>query len=68
MYNEAPGTSVTFIIHGNASDKAKASLTDARLLSYFKEADSLPEEEKATVIKVVAALIQNYKTAQLFAG
>jgi len=46
---------------------AAATLNDAKLLNYFKEVDQLPDEEKNTILKVVAALIHEYKTQQIYA-
>ena len=60
-------TSVDYLIHGNAHEKATATLNDAKLISYFKEVEKMPDEEKGTVLKVLAALIHEYKTQQVFA-
>ena len=60
-------TSVDYIIHGDSNAKAMATLKDAKLLTYFKEVEQLPEEEKGTILKVVAALIHEYKTQQFYA-
>jgi transcriptional regulator with XRE-family HTH domain len=60
-------TSVDYIIYGNAHEKATATLNDAKLISYFKEVEKMPDEEKGTVLKVLAALIHEYKTQQVFA-
>ena len=46
---------------------AAATQNDAKLLNYFKEVDQLPDEEKNTILKVVAALIHEYKTQQIYA-
>jgi hypothetical protein len=58
---------VDYIIYGNAHEKATATLNDAKLISYFKEVEKMPDEEKGTVLKVLAALIHEYKTQQVFA-
>ncbi len=59
-------TSVDYIINGNSSEKAKATLIDAKVLSYFKEVESLPDEEKSTVLKVIGAIVAQYKTKQAY--
>jgi hypothetical protein len=37
------------------------------LIQQHKEVDQLPVEERKTVIKVVAALLRDYKTRQAYA-
>lgn len=61
------GTSVDYIINGNSSEKAKATLNDAKVLNYFKEVELLPEEEKNTVLNVIGAIVGQYKTKQAYA-
>lgn len=65
---EVLNTSVDFIIHGDSSDKATASLNDVKLLNYFKEINSLPDGEKGTILKVISALIRDYKTQKAYAS
>lgn len=60
------GTSVDFIINGTSSEKAKATLNDAKVLNYFKEVELLPEEERNTILKVIGAIIGQYKTKQAY--
>jgi len=38
---------------------------DAKLISYFKEVEKMPDGEKGTVVKVLAALIHENKTQQV---
>jgi transcriptional regulator with XRE-family HTH domain len=59
--------SVDFIIQCNAHEKATATLNNAKLISYFKEVEKIPDEEKGTVLKVLAVLIHEYITQQVFA-
>ncbi len=58
-------TTVDFLINGATDEKAQASLKDAKLINYFKEVEQLPSEEKNTVIKVISALIHQYKAKQM---
>ena len=59
---ETLDTTVDFLINGATDEKAKASLKDAKLINYFKEVEALPEIEKNVILKVVNALIRDYKT------
>lgn len=61
------GTSVDFLISGDKSDKAKASLKNSELLQRFKEMDSLPEEEQSILIKIISAYVRDYKAKQAYA-
>lgn len=56
-------TTVDYIINGATEAKAKAQLKDSKVLEQFKEVDSLPDTEKNIVLKVVSALIRDYKTS-----
>jgi transcriptional regulator with XRE-family HTH domain len=62
---DALNTGVDFIINGTTDEKAKANLKDAKLINYFKEVEQLPSDEKNTVIKVISALIHQYKSKQM---
>lgn len=53
--------SVDFIIHGNAHEKATATLNDAKLINYFKEVEKMPEEEKIPYSKCWPPLFTNTK-------
>ena len=61
-------TSIDFLVNGNASEKGKNSLTDAKVLNQFIEVDQLPDNEKNTILKVVSALVRDYKTKQAYAS
>ncbi len=37
------------------------------MIQQYKEVDQLPAEERATVIKVVAALLRDYKARKTYA-
>lgn len=64
---DALDTSVDYLINGNTDEKAASTLKDAELLKQFKEIDQMPENEKATIIKVVSAYIRDYRTRQAYA-
>ena len=61
-------TTVDFLINGNKQDKAKATLKNIEVLNSFKEIDALPEEEQNVIIKVVHALIRDFKTRKAYAS
>lgn len=64
---DALDTSLDYLINGNKDDKAKASLKDAEVIRCFKEIDSLPESEKAPLIKIISGYIRDFKTKQTYA-
>ena len=51
------------LINGAIEAKAKAQLKDNKVLEQFKEVDSLPDTEKNLILKVISALIRDYKTS-----
>ena len=59
-------TSIDYLINGDTTEKAISSLKDAELLKQFKEIDSMPDEDKKTIIKVVSAYIRDFKTRQAY--
>jgi transcriptional regulator with XRE-family HTH domain len=61
-------TTVDFLLNGTANEKAQMALQDAELLKQFKEAENLPESEKATILKVIRGYIRDYKTQQAYAS
>ena len=61
------GTTVDFLLNGNNDQKAQATLKDSELIRQFKELETLPEQEKNTITKVISALIRDYKTRQSYA-
>ena len=62
------GTSVDYLISGDKSEKAKASLKSSELIQRFKEVDSLPEEEQGVLIKIISAYIRDYRAKQAYAS
>ncbi len=65
---DALGTSVDYLISGDKSEKAKASLKNSELLQRFKEIDTLPEDEQTTLLKVISAYIRDFKAKQAYAS
>ena len=65
---DALDTTVDFLINGTSEDKAKATLQDAEVIRYFKEVDSLPQEDKSALIRVIAGFIRDVKTKQAYAS
>jgi transcriptional regulator with XRE-family HTH domain len=65
---DALDTTVDFLINGNTEDKARASLIDAEVIRYFKEVDTLPQEDKSALIRVIAGFIRDVKTKQAYAS
>ncbi|HAZ02546.1 MAG TPA: transcriptional regulator [Marinilabiliales bacterium] len=59
-------TSVDFLINGDSTEKAQSTLKDTELLNQFKEVDQLPEDDKKTILKVIAAYIRDSKTRKAY--
>ena len=60
------GTTVDYLVSGATDEKAKASLKNAKVLEQYRELDALPEGEKNTILKVVNALIRDFKARQTY--
>jgi|DewCreStandDraft_4_1066084.scaffolds.fasta_scaffold483327_1 hypothetical protein len=41
-------------------------IKDTTLLKFFKEVGSMPDELKNTLLKIIEAYVQNYRTKQTF--
>lgn len=63
---EALDTSVDYLLFGSTADKASAALHDAEVIRYFKEIETLPGEDKAALLRVIAAFIRDVKTKQTY--
>jgi hypothetical protein len=46
-------STVDFLVNGGAEDKAKAILVDAEVIRYFNEVDTLPQEDKSALFRVI---------------
>lgn len=64
---DALGVSADYLLNGDTDAKAVASLSHAEVIQQYKEVDQLPADERATVIKVVAALLRDYRTRKAYA-
>lgn len=62
------GVSMDFLLNGSSEDKAATSLSNLEVIQQYKEVDQLPNEERLTVVRVVAALLRDYKTRQAYAS
>lgn len=62
------GTSVDYLINGDKTEKAKASLKNSDLLQKFKEIDALPEDEQSVIVKVIAAYVRDFRAKQAYAS
>lgn len=60
--------SVDFLISGDTDQKAIENLSHTEVLQQYKEVDNLPEEERKTVIKVISALLRDYKARVAYAS
>ena len=65
---DALSTSVDFLISGDKTEKAKASLKNSELLQRVKEVDSLPEDEQGVLIKIISAYVRDYRAKQAYAS
>ncbi len=65
---ERLGTSVDYLINGDKTEKAKASLKNSDLLQKFKEIDALPEDEQSVILKVIAAYVRDFRAKQAYAS
>jgi transcriptional regulator with XRE-family HTH domain len=64
---EALGVSIDYLVNGTNDEKAMQTLKDAELIKQFREVELLPEDEKATLFKVVSAYIRDFKTRKAYA-
>lgn len=64
---DALGVSADYLLNGDTDAKAMASLSHAEVIEQYKEVDQLPADERATVIKVVSALLRDYRTRKAYA-
>ncbi len=65
---DALGTSVDFLISGDKTEKAKATLKNSELIQRFKEVDALPEEDQGVLIKIISAYVRDYRAKQAYAS
>jgi transcriptional regulator with XRE-family HTH domain len=60
------GVSIDYLVFGNTSEKAQQTLKDAELIKQFEKIDSLPEEEKETILKVISAFVRDFNAKQAY--
>ena len=60
-------TSVDYLINGDKTEKAKATIKNADLLQKFKEVDALPEDEQNVIVKVISAYVRDFRAKQAYA-
>ena len=65
---DALATSVDYLISGDKSEKAKASLKNSELIQRFKEVDALPEDEQGVLIKIISAYVRDFRAKQAYAS
>jgi transcriptional regulator with XRE-family HTH domain len=61
-------TTVDFLLNGDSEDKAKASLHDAEVIRYFKEVDTLPQDDKSALLRVIGGFLRDVKTKKAYAS
>jgi len=49
------GISIDFLVNGTVEQKAESALTNAKMLSLFKQVESMPEEDRTVVFKLIEA-------------
>ena len=65
---DALDSTVDFLVNGNNDDKAKASLNDAEVIRYFKEVDTLPNDDKSALLRVIGGFLRDVKTKAAYAS
>ena len=62
---DALHTTTDFLMHGDKDEKAMSFLNDAELLQQFKAVDSMGNEDKMIIKKLIDAFITKGKLKQL---
>ena len=62
---EALHTTTDYLMYGDKDEKAMSSLNDAELLQQFKAVDSMGNEDKMRIKKLIDAFITKGKIKQL---
>ncbi len=55
-----------YLVNGDKTNRAEQTLKDEELIKQFKQLDLLTEDEKNSILKVVNALIRDFKTKQAY--
>jgi hypothetical protein len=56
---------IDYLEIGNKSNKLEQTLKDAELIKQFQQLDKLPDEKKKSILKVINALIRDFKAIPL---
>ena len=59
------GTTVDFLVSGDADQKARSMISDNELLQQFKAVEQMDEDDKSTIKKLIDAFITKRKIQQL---
>lgn len=51
------GITIDYLVNGTVNEKAENVLTDARFISLFKEVESMPDQDRETIFKLIDAFI-----------
>lgn len=62
---DALGVSPDFLIYGTSDEKAKTKLSDADLINQFKAIESMDEEDKNVIKKLIDAFITKKQLQKL---
>ena len=64
---DALNSKVEFLVNADTPDKGKAALQDAEVIHYFKEIDILLQENKSSLLRIIAGFIRDVKNKQAYA-
>ncbi len=62
------GTSIDYLVCGDANDKISNDIQDAGIINEFKKITNLPTEEKNTILKVISAYLRDFQAKQAYAS
>lgn len=57
-----------YLTNGTTGELAEKTISDKEVLNQFKEIEDLPEKEKKSILKVVRALVRDFKASQAYAS
>lgn len=59
------GTTIDFLVNGDLNEKAQNSINDTKLLQQFKAVESMEEEDKNVIVKLIDAFITKKQIQKL---
>tara|TARA_X000000950_G_C13622516_1_gene539982 strand:- start:175 stop:522 length:348 start_codon:yes stop_codon:yes gene_type:complete len=59
------GVSIDYLVYGTLDEKADSVINDLKLLQYFKSVESMNDEDKAVVLKLIDAFITKKQVQKL---